>query len=210
MKRVKEKRRNPIEKICIILLLASVATGCLQKDTDLPTGDKQNKGPESTVHVKDKVEGGAEKTVPVEYYVEEKISDIDNHYAGFLSNKFWLSTFNIADEEGNEMVAQCREAFEQNAGRLARDVPTKIPENWAASEVQLKKEKFLMENETPILGRFDDIMIARFHGIGFDANTSAFDDLVLHIVIANDCVYNLKEKKVEKIRISFLPVLWSD
>jgi len=140
--------------------------------------------------------------VPIEYYVEESISFLPPQFELFIPE---FSKLNITEEEGNEITAQCRIAFEQNAERLADEVPTKIPENWARDEVQLKKEKFLMENETPRLGRLDDEIIARFPAIGFNANSPAFSEPVFYFFIENDCVYDLKEKKVEKIRITFWP-----
>ncbi len=152
-----------------------------------------------------KVQRWAEKTVPIEYYVEEEISDLPPQHTKFKYRKFWLSELNITEENGDEIAAQCRKAFEQNADRLAREVPTKIPENWAGDEVRFKKEKFLMENYTASLMRLDGKLIARFPAIFTNANASAPGFNYFHI--ERDCVYNLKEKKVEKIRITFWPEL---
>ncbi len=194
---------NMISKslIIIILFLAITSAGCLQKNMDLPDTDKE---PEKIVPVEGKEDRELEKTVPVEYYVDENRSA--GYYSNFYYNPAWLSKFNITEEEGNEIIAQCRKAFEYNAEKLAREIPTKIPENWIRDEVQLKKEDFLMENDTASLKKFDDKVVARFHRIiEHNVNSSAFSLALVSIYIENNCVYNLKEKKVEKIRITFNP-----
>jgi len=110
----------------------------------------------------------------------------------------------ITEEKGNEIATQCRKAFEQNAERLAREVPTKIPENWTRDKVQLKKEEFLIE-QGPFLKKVDYKVIVYTQVIIDNVNYSAFNQSLLSILLHNDCVYNIKEKKVEKIRITIEP-----
>jgi len=144
--------------------------------------------------------------VPIEYYVDADGSWYPYNFAyGPLS---WLSKFNITEEEGNEITTQCIIAFEQNAERLAEEVPTKIPEYWLTDEVQLKKEDFFIEY-MPGLKKVDDKVVLQNSKILEDNNVnySAFNNLLLYISQYNQCVYDLKEKKVEKIRIILHPNL---
>jgi len=193
--------RSVMIGVITILLLISISLGCLQKNTDI------SKANVSKIIKEDRE---PEKTVPIEYYVEVHLSDAYPRYSNFSYGLLsWRSKFNITEEDGNEIVAPCIKAFEENAERLAREVPTKIPENWVRDEVRLKKEDFFMGN-LPGLKKVDNKVVLLSSKILVDidnVNYSAFNQSLLSIRQYNQCVYDLKEKKVEKIMITIYPEL---